>query len=305
MDALRESEKYHIIDRFQEDMLFEGKSPLTAQAYCIDIRQFKDWLEDTLGYEAESITETDMREYRQFLNLYKKLKVTSINRKIKSIVQFHRYLCRVGTCKNEIRLKKVLQKNTIELDYEVKVIEKQELYRLKRTIEADGNKRDIAIYFLLFGTGIRCTELVSIELDDLSLTERNGKNHFSHVMIRFGKGNKIRKVNLNSNVVLAIKEYIEVRPHHASNKLLIGQRGPLTRLAINKLLQKYCKKAQIAENVTPHMARHTFCSSLIKSGVDAKTVSLLTGHSSIDTVYRFYVNSSMEDKQRAVDGLNV
>ncbi|WP_461479700.1 tyrosine-type recombinase/integrase [Paenibacillus sp. PvR148] len=239
------------------------------------------------------------------MNLQKKLKATSINRKMKSVVLFQRFLFKRGICKEEIGLKRVLLKNTIDLDHEVKVVEKQELYRFKRTIEAENNKRDIAIYYLLFGTGIRCSEMVGIEVDDLVLTDRNGKNNYSHVLIRSGKGNKSRKVNLNAAAVTAIKEYLEVRAHDQSNRLLIGQRGPLSRMAINKIMDKYSKKAQLEVRVNPHAARHTFCSQLIKSGVDPKTVALLSGHSSIDIVYRFYVSSNAEDKQRAVDGLQI
>lgn len=292
--------------KFFQELEREGKSPLTIQAYVKDVQQFYEWLFETIGYETDAITETDLREYRQFLNLIRKLKVTSINRKIKSIVRYQRFLFRQGRCKEEVNLKKVQQKNNIELDYEVKVVEKQELYRLKRTIEAEGNKRDALVYYLLFGTGVRCTEMVSIELDDIYVTERNGKSNYSYIMIRNGKGDKVRKINLKSEVVNAIKAYLEVRPDVSSKKLLQGQRGTLTRLAINKLLEKYSRKARLDYIVTPHMARHTFCSSLIKEGnVDPKTVAILSGHSSVDTLYRFYVNSSAEDKQRAVDNLNV
>ncbi|MGG3772971.1 tyrosine-type recombinase/integrase [Heyndrickxia faecalis] len=289
---------------FLDKLRVEGKSPLTIQAYRNDIEQFKDWLNDTIGYETETITETDIREYRQYLNLNRKLKVSSINRKIKSIVQYQRYLSNIGICKDEVKLKNVLQKNNMEWDYEVKVVEKQDQYRLKRTIEALGNKRDILIYYLLFGTGIRCNELVSIQLDDFFLTERNGKNNYSYVIIRNGKGNKMRKVNLNSQVVTALNNYLSVRPKGSSQSLLIGQRGPLSRLAINKILEKYSRQAQLEYLVTPHMARHTFCTNLLKDGkVDPKTLAILTGHSSIDTLYRFYINSSAEDKQKAVDNL--
>ena len=293
-----------MLSRFLEGLVKEGKSPLTIQAYRNDIEQLKEWLEDSIGYETEVITETDVREYRQFLNLNRKLKVTSINRNIKSIVQYQHYLWKQGICKEEVKLKNLLQKNNIEWDYEVKVVEKQEQYRLKRAIEASGNKRDVLIYYLLFGTGVRCNELVSIQLDDLFITERNGKNNYSNVIIRNGKGNKIRKVNLNSQVVNAIKDYLQVRPEGNNENLLIGQRGPLSRLAINKILEKYSKLAQFDYIVTPHMARHTFCTNLLKEGkVGPKTLAILTGHSSIDTLYRFYINSSAEDKQRAVDGL--
>lgn len=283
----------------------EGKSPLTIEAYLTDIKQFQNWLNGTLGYESNTITETDVREYRQHLNLQKKLKATSINRKLKSVVLYQRFLVGAGVCKEEIKLQMVLLKNTIELDREVKVVEKQEMYRLKRTIEAENNKRDICIYYLLFGTGIRCSELVNLELDDTFITERNGKNNFSYVLIRSGKGGKSRKVNLNSEVVTAIKGYLDVRPVSGSNKLLIGQRGPLSRVAINKIMDKYSRKAQLEQKVSPHICRHTFCTNLIKSGNDPKTVALLSGHSSIDVIYRFYVNSSSEDKQRAVDGLQI
>ncbi|MCP1156615.1 tyrosine-type recombinase/integrase [Bacillus infantis] len=293
-----------MLSSFLKKLDSEGKSPLTIQAYQNDIEQFKEWLEDSIGFETEAITETDVREYRQYMNLNRKLKVTSINRKIKSIVKYQHYLYKQGICKEEIKLKNVLQKNNIEWDYEVKVLEKQEQFRLKRTIEDSGNKRDILIYYLLFGTGIRCNELVSIQIDDLFITERNGKNNYSYVMIRSGKGNKMRKVNLNSQVVNAIKDYFQVRPEVISKDLLIGQRGPLSRLAINKILEKYSKLSQFDYIVTPHMARHTFCTNLLKEGkVDPKTLAILTGHSSIDTLYRFYINSSAEDKQQAVDGL--
>lgn len=295
-----------MVSEFISELKREGRSPLTIQAYAKDIEQFMDWLDETIGYATDVITETDIREYRQFLNLHKKLKVTSINRKIKSIVQLQRFLYRKGICKEEVNLKKVLQKNNIYLDYEVTVVEKQDLYRLKRTIEADGNKRDILIYYLLFATGVRCSELVSVDLEDIQMTDRNGKNNYSFILIRNGKGDKIRKINLNAQVVNAIRAYLEVRPECLSNKLLQGQRGSLTRLAINKILEKYSRKAQLDYIVSPHMARHTFCSNLIKEGkVDPKTVAILSGHSSVDTLYRFYVNSSGEDKQRAVDNLYV
>ncbi|MED1850090.1 tyrosine-type recombinase/integrase [Brevibacillus borstelensis] len=294
-----------MIEQFKQELLREGKSPLTIEAYGTDVKQFQEWLQGTLGFESNTITETDVREYRQYLNLQKKLKPTSINRKLKSVVAYQRFLVREGICKEEIQLQKVLLKHTVDLDREIKVVEKKDMYRLKRTIEAENNKRDICIYYLLFGTGLRCSELVNIETDDLVLTGRNGKNNYSYVLIRNGKGNKSRKVNLNAAAVTAIKEYLDVRPNSGSKKLLIGQRGPLTRLAINKILDKYSRKAHLEERVNPHAARHSFCTQLIKSGVDPKTVALLSGHSSVDIIYKYYVYSSAEDKQRAVDGLQI
>jgi integrase/recombinase XerD len=294
-----------MLNQFIQEMEKQGKGQNTINAYTTDIKQFQAWLRDTLGQETDDITPTDIKEFRQFLNHNKKLNVTSINRKIKSVVLFQNYLHIIGGSKNKINVKDVLQANNIEQEHEVKIVERQDLFKLKRTIEATANKRDIMIYYLLFGTGVRVSELISIELDDILLTERNGKNNYSYILIRSGKGDKSRKINLNNDVVKAIKDYLEVRPTTDSNKLIIGQRGAFTRLAINKLLEKYSKKALLDNVVTPHMARHTIFSMMIKNGVDVKTVAQLAGHSSTDVTFKFYVASTAEDKQNAVDSVRI
>jgi integrase/recombinase XerD len=294
-----------MLDTFLSELGRQDKSKNTINAYKTDIKQFQTWLLETLGHETNNITETDVREFRQYLNVIKKLSVTSINRKLKSVVRYQNYLNDIGESRNRVAVKGVLQKNNIEQEHEVKIVEKNDLYKLKRTIEADGNKRDIAVYYLLFGTGARVSELVNVELDDIHLTERNGKNNYSYILIRSGKGNKSRKIPLSQDVTKAIKDYLEVRPTTQSKKLLIGQRGAFTRLAVNKLLEKYSRQAQLEYIVTPHMARHTAFTMMIKNGTDIKTVQQLAGHSSSDVTYRFYVTSTTEDKQNAIDSLRI
>lgn len=294
-----------MLDEFIKELVRQDRSINTISAYTSDIQQFKNWLLGTLGHKTENITETDVREYRQYLNKIKKLNVTSINRKLKSVVKYQNYLNDIGESKNRVVIKNVLQKNNIEQEHEVKIVEKNDLYKLKRTIEASGNKRDIAVYYLLFGTGVRVSELINLELDDIQLKERNGKNHYSYILIRNGKGNKSRKIPLNSDVAKAVNDYLEVRPVTQINKLCIGQRGAFTRIAVNKLLEKYSKQAFIDYVVTPHMARHTAFTMMIKAGVDVKTVSLLAGHSSTDVTFNYYVASTTEDKQNAVDNLRI
>jgi integrase/recombinase XerD len=294
-----------MLDTFLNELDRQDRSKNTINAYKTDIKQFQTWLLDTLGHETNNITETDVREYRQYLNVIKKLSVTSINRKLKSVVRYQNYLNDIGESKNRVETKDVLQKNNIEQEHEVKIVEKNDLYKLKRTIEADGNKRDIAVYYLLFGTGARVSELVNVELDDIHLTERNGKNNYSYILIRNGKGNKSRKIPLSQDVTKAIKDYLKVRRTTQSKKLLIGQRGAFTRLAVNKLLEKYSRQAQLEYVVTPHMARHTVFTMMIKNGTDVKTVQQLAGHSSSDVTYKFYVASTTEDKQKAIDDLRI
>jgi integrase/recombinase XerD len=292
-----------MINKFIEELERTGKSKHTIKAYSTDSKQFKTWLDETLGQPTTDMTETDVREYKSYLFNVKKLSVISINRKLKSIIQYQNFLHAIGETKAIVKAKDVLQKNTMEADHEVKIVEKKDRYKLKRTIEASGNKRDSAIYYLLFGTAIRVSELVGLTLDDIHLTERNGTNNYSFILVR-GKGDKIRKIELNKNVVKAVKEYIEVRPTLRDNKLLQGQRGSMTRIGINRILEKYCKRAGI-ELVTPHMARHTALTMMIKNGIDVKTVANIAGHSSVDITYKFYVSSKAEDRQHAVDSLDI
>jgi integrase/recombinase XerC/integrase/recombinase XerD len=296
-----------MLEQFIVDLERQGKSKNTISAYKTDIQQFQTWLCDTLGHETNNITQTDIREFRQYLNIIKKLNVTSINRKLKSVVKYQNSLNDIGESNVRVKVNGVLQKNNIEQEHDIKIVEKNDLFRLKRTIEASENKRDIAIYYLLFGTGIRVSELINLEREDIKLTERNGKNSYSFILIRSGKGNKSRKINLNADVVNAVKDYLQdrLRLTSQSNKLLVGQRGALTRIAVNKLLEKYSRQAQLNFIVTPHMARHTAFTMMIKAGVDVKTVQQLAGHSSSDVTYKFYVASTVEDKQKAVDNLQI
>ncbi|KOF57464.1 hypothetical protein AGR56_13860 [Clostridium sp. DMHC 10] len=291
----------NMIDKFIDELKREGKSSNTISAYRTDVKQFNSWLLDTIGTDTNTITEIDVKQYVQYLNINKKQSTNTINRKVKSIVQYVKYLNNTDISNIKVETKDVKQKSVDNI--EVKVIDKQDLYKLKRTIYASNNKRDICIYEILINTGVRCSELCNIELDDICLTERNGSNNYSYVDIRNGKGNKNRKINLNSAVVKAIKDYLEIRPITKISTLLIGQRGALTRIAINKMLDGYCRDAHI-DTVNPHMFRHTFCTTLIKNGTDVKTVAQLAGHSSTDITYKYYVNSSSEDKQNAVDILN-
>lgn len=85
--------------------------------------------------------------------------------------------------------------------------------------------------------------------------------------------------------------------------MILGQRRPLQTDAVNILLEKLISKAHLDVRLKPHTFRHTYCTRLVKRGVPLTTVSKLAGHSSIETTARFYVNSSRDDKMKAVNML--
>jgi integrase/recombinase XerD len=151
------------------------------------------------------------------------------------------------------------------------------------------------ILLLLLYTGLRVSELCDIKLKNIDFLTAQLKV--------FGKGGKVREVPLKQEVVEAIKEYLVERssnPFADSDYLIVGQRGALQRDAINTLLEKLTVKIGIDVRLKPHLFRHTFCTRLVSKGIPLTTVSKLAGHSSIDTTARFYINSSKEEKMRAV-----
>lgn len=145
--------------------------------------------------------------------------------------------------------------------------------------------RDTAILETLYATGMRVSELTSITLDRL---------FFEIGFIRvIGKGNKERLVPVGEKAQQAIEHYIETarkeflsnkNPEKAKNHLFLNQRGgPLSRMSIWNIVQKYAQKANIEKDVYPHIFRHSFATHLLEGGADLRAVQEMLGHASILT----------------------
>ncbi|MGB9832950.1 MAG: tyrosine-type recombinase/integrase [Caldisericum exile] len=287
------------LKKFKEELKQTGKSQNTIISYFTDIKEFLKWFSDTYAKEFDGrILEQDAREYRNYLLNIAKQKPASINRKMAALKKFNVFLIKAGTgTKTDIHGISLADIH----DREVKTIGRNELNRLKRAVYASGNKRDIALIELLINTGIRVSELVSLTVQDIHLTERNGSQNYSYIVIRNGKGSKYREIPLNSQVKKALEEYLAIRPS-SSDRIFIGQRGPLRREAVDKIIKKYCRMAGI-EEISAHVLRHTFCTRLVAENVPLPIISKLAGHSSIQTTMDFYVRVSRTDKAIAVEKL--
>lgn len=145
--------------------------------------------------------------------------------------------------------------------------------------------RDAAILETLYATGMRVSELTGLELDNL---------FFEIGFIRvIGKGNKERLIPVGEHAQTAIEHYIEVARGQflskkdrskSENKLFLNQRGgPLSRMSIWNIVNKYAEKAEIEKNVYPHIFRHSFATHLLEGGADLRAVQEMLGHSSIMT----------------------
>jgi integrase/recombinase XerD len=172
----------------------------------------------------------------------------------------------------------------------------------RRTIQG---KRDYAITLTLLGTGLRKAEICSLKVGDLK-TYRN-----QAVIDVIGKGQKFRRISLNSRTLLAIKDYLKATgngtdPDHPLF-LTLGKHGPysergLTRKSVDCLVKSVVKRALIQKRVHPHVMRHTFATTLLDKGNDLKAVQSLMGHSHIRTT-EAYLHSSDDRKVEAIKSL--
>ncbi len=212
------------------------------------------------------------------------LAVSSIARNISSIRSFHEFAMVEGMAdanpaelvelpRKAAKLPEVLDTHEVE-----KIINAAD-----RTIFA--GIRDAAILETLYASGMRVSELTDLEPDRL---------FFEIGFIRVvGKGNKERLVPVGEIAQQAIEHYTETarnvflndkNPQKSENKLFLNQRGgPLTRMSVWNIVNKYAKKAGIKKNVYPHIFRHSFATHLLEGGADLRAVQEMLGHTSITT----------------------
>lgn len=264
----------------------KGRALNTIENYDHYLTSFLDYAKVK---RPEEITDEAVREFRLWLNR-KNLNKKTQNYYLIALRSFLKYLARqnIETLPTErIELAKVGER---QLD----LITSTELSRLLDAPEGSDVKvlRDKAILELLFSTGLRVSELCSLNTDtDFSLEQ------FS---IR-GKGGKVRVVFLSEAAKAALNKYLKARKD--MNDALFVQVGkeiktkkpsPLTRRSIERIVKYYAVKAGIGKKVTPHVIRHSFATDLLSNGADLRSVQMLLGHASITTTQ---IYTHVTDKQ--------
>lgn len=268
-------------------------SPYTISGYLKDIEDFKKFLEvekygNILAIKSENIA----RYYISYLvgSHYSR---KSIARKISSLRAFYKYLViegildksyfeNVETPKIEKQLPKFLYQNEIELMF-------RSIDRSKST-----GIRDYAILELLYGSGLRVSEICAI-------TEKN--LDFSNEMIKvFGKGHKERYIPMNERTIAILKEYLHIaRPelirkveNNAPDVLFVNHHGgPLTTRGVRVILDNIIDHTAEVGHVYPHMIRHTFATHLLDGGADLRSVQAMLGHENLSTT-QIYTHVSKE-----------
>jgi integrase/recombinase XerD len=168
-----------------------------------------------------------------------------------------------------------------------KSLERNERNRILREVERDGNLRNIAMVYLLLYTGLRVSELVALNQEDVIMRERSGS-----VTVHKGKGNVARKVPLPSEARFHLKRYLESRKDEHPALFLSNYKKRIAVRTVQDMLAKY--------GIHPHQLRHTYCRELVGAGVDIATVAELAGHSDIN-VTRRYSQPTEEELEQAIE----
>ncbi len=249
-------------------------SPYTLRNYSHEIAEFLDFLK---GERVGSWDDVDRQVLRRYLLWLRKegYVEASMARKLSELRSFCRYLVQEG----------VLESNPIEVVSSPKLPKRLPRYLKMDEIEALLNAPDVstpqgqrnkAILELLYGAGIRLSELVNLNLNDLNLSMGQ--------MLVWGKGGKERVALLGEPAIRALRMYInDGREELAANKttdaLFLNRfGGRLSRRSIGLILDKYSKLAGLWKKVTPHLLRHTFATHMLEGGAGLRVVQELLGH---------------------------
>jgi len=287
-------EKGGLIDQFIRHLSLEkNASPHTCRCYRRDLEGFQDFLKSS-GFvlspagkaEIEKADRIDIRKYLSFL--HRKNRKSSIARKISTLRSFYKFLVReqvipsnpaksVSTPKVEKSLP-----TTLTVDEAFRLMESPKSISEK---SSDGSKgkglRDRAILELLYSSGLRVSELVGLNPNQLDLD--------LGIVKVMGKGRKERIVPVGAKAIEALEAYLKERGRIGGDEPIFVNSlgGRLTARSVGRLMKRYSRHSGIFRKVSPHSLRHTFATHLLDAGADIREIQEMLGHSSLSTTQRY------------------
>ena len=267
----------------------------TLLSYERDLRSYLQYLK-----EVEQLESLRNVERIHILNHLSHLKETTMSsrtvaRHISSIRSFHQFLIRERVVDKDPTVHLEMPQMDKKLPNVLSIEEVETLIEAPDTSKANG-KRDQAMLELLYASGMRVSECINLDMEDVNLTMG---------FVRcFGKGGKERIIPLGKSALSACKDYLSgarrelAKPGVTTDALFINQRGKrLTRQGFWKLLKQHAQKAGIQKELTPHTLRHSFATHLIENGADLRAVQEMLGHADISTtqIYTHVSKTRLKD----------
>ena len=260
----------------------------TVSSYYMDIKKYKHYL-NSINLELKDIVENDIIGY--IISLEKdNVSVATISRMISSIKSFHDYLFLNHITDNNPA--KTIKKPKIEKQ-EVDILTEEEIQALLNFSKLDTPKliRDKAIFEVLYGTGIKVSELVDMDIDDVDLA-------LDYVYCNISKNKRV--IPLSDITKTYIEKYIkEARANIAKEDekaLFVNSSGQrFTRQGLWKLIKKYASNANINKNINPNMLRHSFAIHLLNEGANIVVVSKILGNTNLSSLqsYLNHINKNI------------
>ena len=263
----------------------------TLQSYSRDIHQYESYLsQNRINYVK--VDNKVINEYLKYLQQNGK-KTSTISRSLASIRSFYQYLMRVKKIKHDptenIQSPKVEKRVPSVLTSE----EVEKLLSQPKAVDLKGT-RDKAMLEVAYATGMRVTEIISLNVDDVDLDSG---------FISCKSVNRQRNIPLGSISIAALREYIrDARPIMIKNddetSLFVNVNGKrLTRQGFWKIVKYYKEQAHIEKDITPHILRHSFATHLLQNGAELKAIQTMLGHSDISStqVYTQFQDAGLKD----------
>ena len=271
------------IDTFIDHLWLEdGLAKNTLESYRADLSQFNVWLGlQKKGSSKSELVSANQADIQQYLAVKFPLsKPRSISRLIASMRRFYRYALRESLIKTDPTLQIESPKLPRSLPKSLNEQEVESLLNAPNVLNSIG-LRDRAMLELLYASGLRVSELVTVKVSEVSTQDG--------VVRVTGKGSKTRLVPMGQEAADWIDQYLKT----ARPKILDGQMtdamfvttrgGAMTRQAFWYLIKRYALMAGITKNMSPHVLRHAFATHLLNHGADLRVVQMLLGHADIST----------------------
>jgi integrase/recombinase XerC len=293
---MRPSELEQAVDRYLADLRLKNGSPHTLRNYSSDLRDFLEYFSPPGGDPPapRAITALELREWLG--SLYERgLDAVSSRRKLAVVRSLFRFLAREGTIESNVarlvRTPKTAQRVPLVPSAEQtnNLIDSVAVSELDRPQP----ERDLLLFELLYGCGLRVSELVGLDLDDFDRSE-----HWIRVR---GKGRKERQVPYGAKAAAALERYLAVRTNSIERALLLTQKG--TRLgdrSAREVVKFYARALAGDGSLHPHSFRHAYATHLLADGADLRAIQELLGHARLSTTQK-YTQVSLTDLMAVYD----
>ena len=265
----------------------KGLSNNTVKAYEADISSFFQWL-DNEDLKYKNLQEDHINKYISFL-FQRKMRSSSVNRKISSIKSFYIFLVKRNFLKNSPLNDLVTPKQEKYLPESMSEAEVDKLLNSPDVANKIEN-RDKAMIEMLYATGMRISELVNLKITDVDMKRC--------VVKVFGKGSKERLVPFGETALDSLKSYLNDRKQSSSKEIFLSNRGKkMTRVAFWQRVKVYLIRENLKNSISPHTLRHAFATHLLNRGADLRSVQLLLGHSDLSTtqIYTHIAKQRLSD----------